>query len=44
VRKAIAAFAEENVGELQTWLDAIAEKDTVRAAMVFVPPSERTAD
>ena len=36
VRKAIAAFAESNVGKLQTWLDAIAEKDPARAAHLFV--------
>ena len=36
VRKAIAAFAESNVGKLQTWLDAIAEKDPARAADLFV--------
>jgi hypothetical protein len=36
VRKAIASFAEANVGKLQTWLDAIAEKDPARAADLFV--------
>jgi hypothetical protein len=35
-RKAIAAFAEDNVGKLQTWPDAVAEKDPARAADLFV--------
>src|SRR5262249_40658348 len=36
VRQAIAAFAEDNVGKLQTWLDAVAEKDPAKAADLFV--------
>src|SRR6516165_8656859 len=36
VRAAIAAFADANVGRLQTWLDAIAEKDPAKAADLFV--------
>src|SRR5215469_8954418 len=36
VRKAISAFAEANVGKLQTWLDAVAAKDPAKAAELFV--------
>jgi hypothetical protein len=36
VRAAIAAFAEANVAKLQTWLDAVAEKDLAKAADLFV--------
>jgi hypothetical protein len=36
VRAAIATFAEANVTKLQTWLDAVAEKDPARAADLFV--------
>jgi len=36
VREAIAHFAEANVGKLQTWLDAVAEKDPAKAADLFV--------
>ena len=42
VRKAIAAFAEANVGKLQTWLDAVAEKDPARALDLFVRVLEYT--
>ena len=35
VRAAIAAFAEANVEKLQTWLDAVAEKDPGRALDLF---------
>ena len=36
VRAAIAAFAEPNVAKLQTWLDAVAERDPAKAADLFV--------
>jgi hypothetical protein len=36
VRVAIAAFAEENVGKLQTWLDKTAEKHPDKAADLFL--------
>lgn len=36
VRAAIAAFAEANVPKLQTWLDAVAEKDPARAAELLL--------
>jgi len=36
VRAAIAVFAEANVGKLQTWIDAVAEKDPARALDLFV--------
>src|SRR5215831_6115336 len=36
IRVALAAFDEANVGQLQTWLDAIAEKDPAKAADLFV--------
>src|SRR5215472_3429996 len=36
VRAGIAAFAEANVGKLQSWLDAVAEKDPARALDLFV--------
>ena len=36
VREAIAALAEANAGKLQTWLDAVAERDPAKAADLFV--------
>ena len=36
VREAIAEFAEANVPKLQTWLDAVAEKDPARAAELLL--------
>jgi hypothetical protein len=36
VRAALTAFAEGNVEKLQTWLDAVAEKDPAKAADLFI--------
>jgi len=36
VREAVARIAEANVEKLQTWLDAVAEKDPARALDLFV--------
>lgn len=36
VREAIALFAEQNVGKLQIWLDATAEKAPDKAADLFL--------
>jgi len=36
VREAIALFAEQNVGKLQTWLDATAKRNPEKAADLFL--------
>jgi hypothetical protein len=36
VREAIALFAEQNDGKLQTWLDATAKKNPEKAADLFL--------
>ncbi len=36
MREAIATFAEANAPKLQTWLDAVAEKDPARAAELLL--------
>ena len=36
VREAIALFAEQNVGKLQEWLGAIAEKNPEKAADLYL--------
>lgn len=36
VRAALTAFAEGNVEKLQTWLNAVAEKDPAKAADLFI--------
>ena len=36
VREAIAQFAEQNVGKLQTWLDATAKRNPEKAAELFL--------
>ena len=36
VREAMALFAEQNVGKLQEWLDAIAERNPEKAADLYL--------
>ena len=36
VREAIALFAQQNVGKLQTWLDATAERNPEKAADLYL--------